>query len=93
MGNLSSICSKEVSTKTEFFEIDSWRLVGPCGISVGILLGLLLSNGQDSYATIGKGSVSDGSLIDGCAEGGFGFKISSPAGIYTSELTALFVTL
>jgi hypothetical protein len=26
-------------------------------------------------------------------EGGFGYKISSPAGIYTAELTALFVTL
>jgi hypothetical protein len=44
---------------------------------------------------------SDGSLIDGCAvlafhrtgEGGFGYKISSPAGIFTAELTALFVTL
>jgi hypothetical protein len=40
-------------------------------------------------------------LIDGCAgfachrteEGGFGYKISSPAGIFTAELTALFVTL
>jgi hypothetical protein len=39
--------------------------------------------------------------IDGCAgfafhrtgEGGFGYKISSPAGIFTAELTALFVTL
>jgi hypothetical protein len=42
-----------------------------------------------------------GSLIDGCAgfgfhrtgEGGFGYKISSSAGIFTTELTALFVTL
>jgi hypothetical protein len=40
-------------------------------------------------------------LIDGCAgfachwteEGGFGYQISSPAGIFTAELTALFVTL
>jgi hypothetical protein len=40
-------------------------------------------------------------LIDGCAgfafhrngEGGFGYKISSPAGIFTAELTALFETL
>jgi hypothetical protein len=42
-------------------------------------------------------------LIDGCAcagfafhqteEGGFGYKISSPAGIFTAELNALFVTL
>jgi hypothetical protein len=44
---------------------------------------------------------TDGSLIDGCAEfafhrtgeGGFGYKISSPAGAFTAELTALFVTL
>jgi hypothetical protein len=44
---------------------------------------------------------TDGSLIDGCAgfafhrtgEGGFGYKISSPAGIFTAELTALFVIL
>jgi hypothetical protein len=28
----------------------------------------------------------------GCGEGGFGYKISSPAGIFTAELTALFVT-
>jgi hypothetical protein len=59
-----------VSTKTEFFEIDSWRLEGytpslhdyvvkgPCLIHVQIWLGLLLWNGQDLYATIGKGSVS-----------------------------------
>jgi hypothetical protein len=40
----------------------------------------------------------DGSLID--AQGlhfmgivGFGYKISSPAGIFTEEFTALFVTL
>jgi hypothetical protein len=26
-------------------------------------------------------------------EGGFGYKISIPAGIFTAELTALFVTL
>jgi hypothetical protein len=26
-------------------------------------------------------------------EGGFGYKISSPAGIFIAELTALFVTL
>jgi hypothetical protein len=40
------------------------------------------------------------SLIDGCAgfafhrngEGGFGYNISSPAGIFIAELTALFVT-
>jgi hypothetical protein len=40
-------------------------------------------------------------LIDGCGgfaihrtgEGGFSYKISSPAGIFTAELTALFVTL
>jgi hypothetical protein len=44
---------------------------------------------------------TDDSLIDGCAgfafhrtgKGGFGYKISSPAGIFTAELTALFVTL
>jgi hypothetical protein len=44
---------------------------------------------------------TDGSLIDGCAgfvfhrtgEGGFAYKISSPAGILTAELTALFMTL
>jgi hypothetical protein len=44
---------------------------------------------------------TDGSLIDGCAgfafhrtgEVGFGYKISSPAGIFTAELTALFVIL
>jgi hypothetical protein len=42
---------------------------------------------------------TDGSLIDGCAgfafhrtgEDGFGYKISSPAGIFTAELTALFI--
>jgi hypothetical protein len=28
MGNSGWICSEKVSTKTEFFEIDSWRLVG-----------------------------------------------------------------
>jgi hypothetical protein len=41
------------------------------------------------------------SLIDGCTgfafhrngEGGFGYKISSLAGIFTAELTALFVAL
>jgi hypothetical protein len=40
---------------------------------------------------------TDGYLIDGCAgfafhqagEGGFGYKIASPAGIFTAELTAL----
>jgi hypothetical protein len=37
-------------------------------------------------------------LIDGCAGfachwTGFGYKISIPAGIFTAELTALFVTL
>jgi hypothetical protein len=44
---------------------------------------------------------TDGPLIDGCAgfaihrtgEGGFDYKISSPAGIFTAELTALFPTL
>jgi ribonuclease HI len=44
---------------------------------------------------------TDGSLIDGCArfafhrtgEGGFGYQISSPAGIFTAELTALLVPL
>jgi hypothetical protein len=44
---------------------------------------------------------TDGSLIDGCAgfaihrteEDGFGYKLSSPAGVFTAELTALFVTL
>jgi hypothetical protein len=43
----------------------------------------------------------DGSLIDGCAgfafhqtgESGLGYKISSPAGIFTADLTALFVKL
>jgi hypothetical protein len=44
----------------------------------------------------------DGSLIDGCAGFafhrtiryiGFGYKISSPAGFLTAELTALFVIL
>jgi hypothetical protein len=43
----------------------------------------------------------DGSLIDGCAGfaihrtevGGFGNKILIPAGIFTAEFTALFVTL
>jgi hypothetical protein len=43
---------------------------------------------------------TDGSLIDGCAgfafhwtiEIGFGCKISSPAGIFSGELPALFVT-
>jgi hypothetical protein len=43
----------------------------------------------------------NGPLIDGCAgfafhrpgEGGFGYKISGPAGILTAELIALFVTL
>jgi hypothetical protein len=43
----------------------------------------------------------DDSLIDGCTgyafyrtgEGSFGYKITSPAGIFTAELTALFVTL
>jgi hypothetical protein len=46
-------------------------------------------------------SYMNGLLIDGCAgfafhrtgEGGFGYKISSPACIFTAELTALFVTL
>jgi hypothetical protein len=44
---------------------------------------------------------TDGSLIDGCArfafhrngEVGFGYKISSPGGFFTVELTVLFVTL
>jgi hypothetical protein len=44
---------------------------------------------------------TDGSLIDRCTgfafhrtgEGGFGCTISSPAGIFTAQLTALFVTL
>jgi hypothetical protein len=43
----------------------------------------------------------DGSLIDECAgfafhrtwEGGFGYNISSPDGIFTEKFTALFVTL
>jgi hypothetical protein len=43
----------------------------------------------------------DGSLMDGCAgfafhrtgKGGFGYKISNPDGIFTGELTALFVTM
>jgi hypothetical protein len=33
-------------------------IMGPCWIRVRIWLSLLLWNGQDSYATIGKGSVS-----------------------------------
>jgi hypothetical protein len=43
---------------------------------------------------------TDGYLIDGCAGFAFhrtgegvGYKISSPAGIFTAELTTLFVTL
>jgi hypothetical protein len=44
---------------------------------------------------------TDGSLIDRCTgllfhrtgEGGFGYKISGPAGILTAELTVLFLTL
>jgi hypothetical protein len=44
---------------------------------------------------------TNGSLIAGCAgfafrrtgESGFGYKISSPAGIFNAKLTALFVTL
>jgi ribonuclease HI len=44
---------------------------------------------------------TDGSLIDGCTrfafyrtgDGGFGNKISSPAGIFAAEVIALFVTL
>jgi hypothetical protein len=44
---------------------------------------------------------TDGSFIDRCAgfafhrteEGGFGYKISSSAGIFTEELTALFASL
>jgi hypothetical protein len=43
----------------------------------------------------------DGSLIDGrtgfaihrTEDGGSGYKISSPSGIFTAELTVLFVTL
>jgi hypothetical protein len=43
----------------------------------------------------------DGSLIYGrtgfaihrTEDGGFGYKISSPSGIFTAELTVLFVTL
>jgi hypothetical protein len=43
----------------------------------------------------------DGSLIDGCAgfafhrtgESGFGYKISSPAGIFTVKLAVLFLIL
>jgi hypothetical protein len=46
-------------------------------------------------------SYMDGSLIDGCArfafhrtgKGGVCNNISSPAGIFTAELTALLVTL
>jgi hypothetical protein len=41
---------------------------------------------------------TDGSLIEGCAGfavhqmgvGGFGYKIPSPAGVFTAELSALF---
>jgi hypothetical protein len=44
---------------------------------------------------------TDGSFIDGSTgfafhrtgEGGFGYNISSPAGIFSAELTVLFVTL
>jgi hypothetical protein len=44
---------------------------------------------------------TDGSLLDECVglvihrteEGGFGYKISSSTGMFTAELTALFVTL
>jgi hypothetical protein len=44
---------------------------------------------------------TDGSLIEGCArfaihrteEIGIGYRITTPAGVLTSELTALFVTL
>jgi hypothetical protein len=44
---------------------------------------------------------ADGSLIDGCTgfafhraeKGGFGYDISSLAGIFTAKLTAFFVTL
>jgi hypothetical protein len=44
---------------------------------------------------------TNGSLIDGCSgfaihwteEGGFGYKLSSPAVIFTADLTALFVAL
>jgi hypothetical protein len=67
---LDCLCLGLDGLLTEFFEIDSWRLVGctpslhdhvikgPCGVRFGIWLGLLLWNGQDSYAAIGKGSVS-----------------------------------
>jgi hypothetical protein len=44
---------------------------------------------------------TDGSLIDGCPgfgihwteKGSVGYKLSSPAGVFTADLTALFVTL
>jgi hypothetical protein len=53
------------------------------------------------YATSMMVFHMDGSLIDGCAEFairqpdevGFGYKISSPVGIFTAELTALNMTL
>jgi hypothetical protein len=43
----------------------------------------------------------DGSLVEGSAGfavhqtgvGGFGFKLSSPAGVYSAELSALFMAL
>jgi hypothetical protein len=37
--------------------------------------------------------INAGFAIHRTGEGGFGYKISSPAGIFTAELTALFETL
>jgi hypothetical protein len=59
-----------------------------------------LLTGKPRYAT-SMVFYTDGSLIDVCAgfvihrtkKSGFGSKISSPAGIFTVEHTALFVTL
>jgi hypothetical protein len=53
------------------------------------------------FSDIKTEQYTDGSLLDGCAgfafyraeEGGFGYKVSSPVGIFTAELTALFLTL
>jgi hypothetical protein len=55
----------------------------------------------DIQACYIDGFFMDGSLMDVCAgfaihwtgEGGFGYEISSPADVFTVELTALFVTL
>jgi hypothetical protein len=67
MGNLGQICSEKVSTKTIFFEITNWRLLGctPSLHDYVVLCALRWSmawpvsrNGQDPYARIGKVSVS-----------------------------------